>query len=153
MENDVDALHKALSLLREKHSGQPGDPRHVGQGELRRTLQAGMGLDELTADRVVKKLHETGRIVYADAGDVDSAAEVDRGGLLLLMPESKAPLAESQLLTTTLPGLLPNTPNNPAGGVTAGYPIGAKAADDAITQTGTLSDEEVRIRLEGEGRD
>jgi len=135
MDIDATTLQNALDVLQKRFGAQSGGGHGVTEAEISQVLQEQMHVDELTADRVITKLYETGQLATPGKArtkhdqDTDSAS----GGILIAMPGSEVVLAESELLTMTLPGLLPGTPSNPAGGVTAGFPIGAKAAEVTIT--------------------
>ena len=73
MDTDATALENALTVLRQDYGERLAGPLQAGEARMRHTLEQRMNLDELTADRVVKKLSQTGRLAYV--GSVDSGTE------------------------------------------------------------------------------
>ena len=138
MDNDDASLQNALEVLRKRYGGDAGNPRRVTEAEVSQALQDEMHLDEIAADRMIMRLYESGQVIYSGGDKAENDLGTNSIGIIIEMPGAEAPFAESQLLTTTLPGLLPGSPTNPAGGATAGFPIGAKAADVAVTGGGSV---------------
>ena len=138
MDNDDTSLQNALEVLRKRYGGQTGNPRRVTEAEVSQALQDEMHLDAIAADRMIMRLYDSGQLIQSGSDRAENDLGTNSLGIVIEMPGAEAPFAEIQLLTTTLPGLLPSSSTNPAGGATAGYPIGAKAADVAVTGGGSV---------------
>lgn len=63
-EKNAATLEQALAILREQYGAQIAGPERETQVSMRKLLEQKMGLDESNADRVVKKLCETGKLTY-----------------------------------------------------------------------------------------
>src|SRR5207248_1248938 len=98
MDTDATALNQAVAVLREQFGTQvPGALRQT-QATLRRALERSLGLDEPAADRLVKHLIATGRLVYVDPAA--GGASVDpgtAGGPLYDIPGSFTPSGEERV--------------------------------------------------------
>src|SRR4051812_15275775 len=92
MDTDAATLQSALSVLQQQFGGQlPGSLRKT-QAQMRQALEQQLGLDELVADRLVKKLAETGRLVYVGAGQDPDVNSVPAGsGALFDVPGAFTP--------------------------------------------------------------
>jgi len=71
MDTDANVLNNALAVLRQQFGQQVAGAQKQGLGQMRQALEQQLGLDDVTADRVVKKLAETGRLRYVMTGDAD----------------------------------------------------------------------------------
>jgi hypothetical protein len=114
MDNDAMVLQNALRVLREQHGAQLDAAGRGMEPELRHTLQQQMGLDEPAADRVVKKLYQTGRLGALDAGEADETSA------------NVTPPTEGAPVTLALPSLQVPAPTATQA---AGIALGAAAVD------------------------
>ena len=71
MDSEATMLNNALAAIRQQFGDQLRGPMRRTQAEMRRAVQTALGADELAADRLVKKLAETGRLVYVGGADDD----------------------------------------------------------------------------------
>lgn len=132
MDTDATVLEQALGVLREQFNGQVAGSFRDGQVTMRKAVEARLGLDELAADRVVKKLSETGRMQYV-GGTTDSDPTAGGGaGPILTMPGTTSSEGLGPLTMSTTAALSLGAINNPAGVI--GGPVtgvAAAAAADA----------------------
>jgi hypothetical protein len=119
MDNDATALQNALAVLRRQHGEHLSGPRRATEAQMRQTLQQQMGVDDLTADRVVKKLHQTGRLAYVGGADVGTEPGTTDTGPVISMPTTQSADGGRPLITTASPGLIMGVANDPANDVGA----------------------------------
>src|SRR4051812_13824492 len=100
MDNDATTLQNALTVLRQQYGEQLAGPRRSTEAQMRHTLEKQMGLDELTADRVVKKLYETGRLVYMGEQDTGTEPGTSTTGPVISMPNTQSADGGMPLRTT-----------------------------------------------------
>jgi hypothetical protein len=91
MDNDARALETALATLQQEHGSQFKGGMQGAQAQMRHTLEEKMGIDELSADRLVKKLIETGRLRY-HVTDQDEDADItsDTGPMIPVVGTTEA---------------------------------------------------------------
>ncbi|HUS15431.1 MAG TPA: hypothetical protein VM536_10490 [Chloroflexia bacterium] len=65
MDTNANTLEQALGAIRSQFGNRLQASLRDGQVQMRRLVEQQLGLDELSADRVVKRLAETGRLTYA----------------------------------------------------------------------------------------
>jgi hypothetical protein len=123
VDTDATVLQQAPTALRAQHGDRLDGPRQQIEPELRRTLQEQMGLDESAADRVVKKLYQTGQIGAKEEGEVRETST------------NVAPPAEGAPVTVALPSLQAPAPT--ATGA-AGVALGAAAVDTATADSTSI---------------
>jgi len=87
MDVNPQELEAAAAVLRQQFGNRlEGSLEHT-QVQMRRALEQALGLDEVAADRLVKQLTHTGRLVYqGGTGDVDDAGT----GLMAPLPGTVA---------------------------------------------------------------
>jgi len=71
MDTDANVLNNALAILRQQFGQQVAGAQKQGLGQMRQAVAQQLGLDDVAADRVVKKLAQTGRLRYVMTGDAD----------------------------------------------------------------------------------
>ncbi len=132
MDTDATVLEQALGVLRTQFNGRVAGSLRDGQVTMRKAVEAQLGIDELAADRIVKKLSETGRVQYI-GGETDTDPTAGGGtGPILTMPGTTTSSGIGPMTLPTTAALSLGTINNPAGVV--GGPItgvAAAAAADA----------------------
>src|SRR5690242_16714174 len=91
MDSDARALETALATLQQQYGGQFKGSMQGAQAQMRHTLEEKMGIDELSADRLVKKLIETRRLRY-NVTDQDEDANVtsDTGPMIPVVGTTQA---------------------------------------------------------------
>jgi hypothetical protein len=144
MDNDATALQNALAVLRQRHGERLSGPRRDTEAQMRRTLEQEMNLDELTADRVVKKLAGTGRLTYIGSADAGTEPGTSTTGPVISLPSTPSVAAGTPLITTADPALAMGSVRDPGGGDVAASDLGANAADVALTGAGAQSRDPVR---------
>lgn len=83
MDTDARALATALTTLQQQYGSQFKGSMDHAQAQMRHTLEDKMGIDELSADRLVKKLIETGRLRYnVTDQDEDANITTDTGPMI-----------------------------------------------------------------------
>jgi hypothetical protein len=91
MDTDARALETALATLQQQYGSQFKGSMQSSQAQMRQTLEAKMGIDELSADRLVKKLIETGRLRYAVTDqDEDPNVTTDTGPIIPVVGTTQA---------------------------------------------------------------
>ncbi len=143
MDSDATALQNALAVLRGQYGAQLAGPRQGTEAQMRHTLEQQMGLDELTADRMVKKLYETGKLVYMGSADQGTEPGTSTTGPVISMPLTPTSSGEP-LITTADPALVMGTVRDPGGGDTTASQLGAAASDAAMTGAGAVSRDPIR---------
>jgi len=99
MDTDAATLQNALGVLQQQFGGQLAGPVRKTQAQMRQTLEQRLGLDELAADRLVKKLTETGRLVYMGADQVPGGDSTPAGsGALFDLPGALTPSGEERVV-------------------------------------------------------
>jgi hypothetical protein len=106
MDSDATALENALAVLGQQHGTRLDGPQHQTEAQMRRTLEAQLGLDELTADRMVKKLAQTGRLVYSGSVEAGTEPGTSTTGPVISMPLTQTADGGQSLRTTAAPGVL-----------------------------------------------
>ncbi|MDQ2806901.1 MAG: hypothetical protein M3Z04_08320 [Chloroflexota bacterium] len=138
MDTDATVLEQALGILRTQFNGRVAGSLRDGQVTMRKAVEAQLGIDELAADRIVKKLSETGRVQYV-GGETDTDPTAGGGtGPILTMPGTTSSGMGPMTLPTTA-ALSLGAINNPAGVV--GGPVtgvAAAAAPPANAEEGGL---------------
>ncbi|HMA36166.1 MAG TPA: hypothetical protein VKY74_17050 [Chloroflexia bacterium] len=130
MDTDATTLEQALSVLREQYGTQVKGPMRRTQGEMRKVLEMKMGIDDLSADRLVKKLCETGRLTYSSVpGAPNEPSTPDEPGTSATMPPDAGPITVPAAPAISLSGL-----NNPIGGAgpVPGAGMGLAGPADAL---------------------
>jgi hypothetical protein len=137
MDTNAQALEQALAVLREQFQGQLAGGMKGGLVAMRQALQTRMGIDELEADRVVKKLAETGRLRYVggEATDDDEVNVMRTGtGPALIIPGTTAAQGGGPVAVPATTALAMGAINNPqgvVGGPVTGSAAAAAAGDEA----------------------
>jgi hypothetical protein len=136
MDTNAQGLEQALAVLREQFQGHLTGDRKRGLVSLRQTLQTRLGIDELEADRVVKKLAETGRLRYVGGeADDDEVGRVRTAtGPALVVPGTTTSQGLGPMALTENTALAMGSINNPAGvvgGPVTGSAAAAAAGDEA----------------------
>ena len=91
MDSDARALETALATLQQQYGGQFKGSMQGAQAQMRHTLEDKMGIDELSADRLVKKLIETGRLRYnVTDRDEDANVTTDTGPVIPVVGTTQA---------------------------------------------------------------
>src|SRR5689334_18589120 len=116
MDNDATVLQNALAVLRQHYGEQLTGSRRTTEAQMRHTLQEQLGLDELAADRVLKQLSQTGRLVYMGNRDVGTEPGTSTTGPVISMPLTSTNTGAEPLITTATPALAMGTVNDPGGG-------------------------------------
>jgi len=143
MDNDTATLQNALAVLRGQYGAQLAGPRQHTEAQMRHTLEQQMRLDELTADRLVKKLYETGKLVYMGTADRGTEPGTSTTGPVISMPSTQT-TGGAPLITTADAALVMGSVRDPGGGDVAASQLGADAADAALTGAGAVSREPIR---------
>jgi len=86
MDNDANVLNNAVARLQQQFGNQVPGSREQGLATMSRAIQAQLGLDDLTADRVVKKLADVGRLRYVMTGEDDDTPAVTPIGPVASLP-------------------------------------------------------------------
>src|SRR6476620_7962866 len=116
MDTNAQALEQALAVLREQYQGHLAGAMRAGLVTMRQTLQTRMGIDELEADRVVKKLAETGRLRYMGGEDDDEVNVMRTGtGPELVIPGTTAAQGGGPVVVPATTALAMGAINNPQG--------------------------------------
>jgi len=144
MDTDATTLQNALSTLRQQHGEQLAGPRRRTEAQMRQTLQQHLGLDELAADRVVKKLYETGRLVYVGSADSGTEPGTSTTGPVISMPNTQSADGTMPLRTAASPAMIMGLVDQPGGGDIAASAVGAAAADVPMTGAGAVSRDPIR---------
>lgn len=129
MDTNAQALEQALGVLREQFQGQLAGGMKGGLVTMRQALQTRLGIDELEADRVVKKLAETGRLRYMGGAATDDDAVNVMGtatGPALIIPGTTAAQGGGPVAVPATTALAMGAINNPQGVV--GGPVTGSAA-------------------------
>lgn len=135
MDTDAAALQNALGVLQQQFGGQLAGPVRKTQAQMRQALEEQLGLDELAADRLVKKLAETGRLVYIGADQVPDGESTPAGsGALFDVPGALTPSGEERVVAAgttagveaTLSGI--NTVSGAIGGTMPAVQTGLAGA-------------------------
>lgn len=100
MDNDAATLETALGLLRDQFGPRLVGPMRRAQVDMRKALEMKLAIDELTADRVVKKLCETGRLVYVGLDESDESGSTAVGPVAGIR-ETNTPVSGGPLGTVT----------------------------------------------------
>jgi hypothetical protein len=91
MDTDARALETALATLQQQYGNQFKGSMDSAQAQMRHTLEEKMGIDELSADRLVKKLIETGRLRYNVTNrDEDPNITTDTGPVIPVVGTTEA---------------------------------------------------------------
>ncbi|HEY0071376.1 MAG TPA: hypothetical protein VGE04_15530 [Chloroflexia bacterium] len=117
MDSDATTLQNALDVLRQQYGEQLSGPQAGTEAQIRSTLQQQLNLDPLGADRVLKGLYESNRLVYVGAEDEgseegnrtgdDRTADDARGtGPVISMPLTQSADGGQPLITTASPAML-----------------------------------------------
>lgn len=106
MDSDATALENALAMLRQAYGAQLAGPQHHTLAQMRHTLEEQAGLDELMADRVVKKLAQTGRLVYVGSREAGTEPGTSTTGPVISMPMTQTADGGEPLRTTAEPAVL-----------------------------------------------
>ena len=106
MDSDPTTLRNALAVLRQAYGEQLAGPQRRTEAQMRHTLQQQMGLDEITADNVLIKLRDTGRLVYVGSADVGTEPGTTSTGPVISMPGTQVAGVGGPLITTAAPGML-----------------------------------------------
>jgi hypothetical protein len=144
MDSDATALQNALAVLRQDYGQRLAGPRRATEARMRHTLEQRMGLDELMADRVVKKLYETGQLAYIGSADSGTEPGTSTTGPVISMPNTQSADGGTPFRTTASPALIMGVVNDPGGGDVPAAPLGADAADVALTGAGAVSRDPIR---------
>ncbi len=139
MDTDATVLEQALGVLREQFNGRVVGSLRDGQGTMRKALETRLSVNELDADRIVKKLSETGRLQYI-GGETDN--DPNRGGgpgPVLTMPGTTSSEGLGPITLPTTAALSLGAINNPAGVV--GGPVTGVAAAAAAENAEARADE------------
>lgn len=112
---DSDATN-ALGVLRQHHGEQLAGSRVHAEAQMRHTLEQQMGLDERTAERVLKKLYETGQLVYVSSTggssapgtgtEDDTEADTTATGPVISMPLTQSADGGAPLITSASPAMI-----------------------------------------------
>jgi hypothetical protein len=143
MDSDATALQNALAVLRKQYGAQLAGPRQRTQAQMRHTLEEQMRLDELTADRLVKKLSETGQLVYMGSADQGTEPGPSTTGPVISLPMTPTS-GGNPLITTADPALVMGTVRDPGGGDLTAAQGGAAAGDAAVSGAGAGSRDPIR---------
>jgi hypothetical protein len=144
MDNDATTLQDALAVLRRHYGDRVTGAQRSTEAQMRHTLQEQMGLDELAADRVLKQLSQTGRVVYMGSRDVGSEPGTSTTGPVISMPLTSTNTSAEPLITTAAPALAMGSVNDPGGGAVDASLSGAASSDVALTGAGAVSADPVR---------
>ena len=156
MDTDATVLEQALGVLREQFNGRVAGSLRDGQVTMRKAVEARLGLDELAADRIVKKLSETGRVQYVGGADDSDPTAGGGAGPILTMPGTTSSAGLGPVTVPVTAALSLGAINNPAGVV--GGPVtgvAAAAAADAplaTAQEGGLGGSNVAAAQAAENR-
>jgi hypothetical protein len=106
MDSDVTTLRNALAVLRRQYGEQLAGPQRRTEAQMRHTLQEQMGLDEITADRVLIKLRDTGRLMYVGSAEVGTEPGTTTTGPVISMPGTQTAGVGGPLITTAAPDVV-----------------------------------------------
>ena len=116
MDSDATALQNALAVLRQYHGERLAGSRGSTEAQMRHTLVQQLGVDELTAGRVLKKLYETGRLVYVGSTarsstpgtgtDDDAEPDTTATGPVISMPLTQSADTGAPLVTSASPAMV-----------------------------------------------
>jgi hypothetical protein len=134
MDSDATALRQALGVLRQQYGDRLAGPQKRTQAEMRHTLQAQMGLDELTADSIVIKLRDTGRLSYVGSAEVGTEPGTTATGPVISEPLTQSGDGGAPLITTASPAMIMGVAQEEGGNV-AGDVAKAVADDNRADYT------------------
>jgi hypothetical protein len=133
-------LQNALDVLRQHYGEQVPGPQLSAEAQMRQTLEQQMGLSPLEADRVLKQLCISGRVVYVDSADAGAEAGTRTGtgatshgddargtGPVISMPLTQSADGGQPLITSASPAMLMGITGEQAGEVTRGEAIRGEA--------------------------
>ncbi len=136
MDSDATTLQNALDVLRQHYGEQVPGPQLSAEAQMRHTLEQQMGLDPLTADRVLKRLCISGQVVYVDSADAGNQAGNDRDnrdnrgtgaepgttatGPVISMPLTQSADGGQPLITSASPAMLMGIVDDKGGNVGPG---------------------------------
>src|SRR5690242_5819440 len=101
MDVNPQELEAAVAVLQQQFGNRLEGSIEDTQVQMRRTLEQALGVDEVAADRLVKQLTHTGRLVYrGGAGEADDAGT----GLMAPLPGTVAD-ADGDARVVPPPGL------------------------------------------------
>jgi len=156
MDTDATVLEQALGALRAQFNGRVAGSLREGQVAMRKAVEARLGIGELDADRIVKKLSETGRVQYMGG---EAPADLTAGGgagPILTMPGTTSSAGLGPVTLPTTAALSLGAINNPAGGIggpVTGVAAAAAAADaPANAEEGGLGGSRVAAAQAAEDR-
>ena len=132
MDTDATVLEQALGALRAQFHGRVAGSLRDGQVAMRKAVEARLGIDELAADRIVKKLSETGRVQYMGGAAFADPTAGGGAGPILTMPGTTSSAGLGPVTLPTSAALSLGAINNPTGVI--GGPVtgvAAAAAADA----------------------
>jgi hypothetical protein len=144
MDSEATALENALAALRRAYGDRLPGAQQETEARMRHTVERALTLDELAADRVVKKLAQTGRLAYVGSADTGTEPGTSTTGPVLSLPAAPGVSAGTPVITTADPALVMGTVRDPGGGDVAASELGAAASDAALTGAGARSGDPIR---------
>src|SRR5690349_12608595 len=117
MEQDAQTLESAIAALQQRFGTQLSGPMDRTQAQMRAALSEQMGVDDLQADRIVKKLTEVGRLRYGGAGMDDDTVVPAGTGPVISMPGTTTAQSGEQIVVA--PPMLSSAGSVPAAGTVA----------------------------------
>jgi len=142
--NNAATLQSALAALRQRFGQQLGGAQHHGEAQMRGVVMDALGLDEATADRVVKKLAQTGQLAYQGTREVGTEPGTSTTGPVISMPGTTVSAGVGEFVTTANPSMLMGTVNNPGGGDVGAAQAGAPSSGEAVSPMGAVSADPIR---------
>ncbi len=116
MDTDARALQTALNTLRQQYGDRLEGSLGDTQDDLRRTLEQQIGADPATADRLVKKLTESGRLRFVTEDVDDEDTGVPATGPVLAIPGTTTAQSGEEFV---VPAPVIGTAVNRGGGLVA----------------------------------
>src|SRR5690348_1124344 len=86
MENDASTLQNALAVLHKQYGNLLTGPKQQSEVKLRHTLQQQLKVNDVTADRILTKLVQLGRLVYVGATMHGYESGTNTTGPVISMP-------------------------------------------------------------------
>lgn len=127
MDSDATTLQNAVDVLRRHYGEQLAGPQVGTETQMRNALQQQLGLDPLGADRVLKQLRDTNRLVYVGSEEDEAGTEDGTGtdredipdargtGPVISMPLTQSADGGRPLITTASPAMLMGITNDQSG--------------------------------------
>ena len=117
MDSEATTLQSALDVLRRQYGQRLTGPQQHTEAQMRHTLKQEMGMDAATAERILKQLTVTGRLVYVGSAEGGPLPIPDGTGPVISMPLTQSADGGAPLITAASPALIMGIVDKPGGDV------------------------------------